>query len=110
MIAKIPLSYIPIDPEAINKVLDKYERIAHENIVLDFEASLRQFTRAKYAVALNSGTAAIHLALKAVGVQSDDEVLVSTFTYVATANPILYLGARHVPGLIFDIDKNRTST
>jgi dTDP-4-amino-4,6-dideoxygalactose transaminase len=44
-------------------------------------------------VAVNSGTAAIHLALKAVGVKAGDFVLVSTFTYVATINPIIYLGA-----------------
>jgi dTDP-4-amino-4,6-dideoxygalactose transaminase len=43
-------------------------------------------------VALNSGTAALHLAMKILGVQKNDEVMASTFTYVATINPILYEG------------------
>ena len=96
MTTKIPLSYTPIDPVAIKKVLDQYAGRSHENIISDFEASLSEFTKARHVVALNSGTAAIHLALKAIGVGANDEVLVSTFTYVATVNPILYLGAKPV--------------
>lgn len=46
------------------------------------------------AAALSSGTAAIHLGLRLLGVGPGDEVLCSTLTFVATANPILYLGAR----------------
>ncbi|MCC9166064.1 DegT/DnrJ/EryC1/StrS family aminotransferase [Pontibacter harenae] len=61
-----------------------------------FEHDICQHTNAQHAVALNSGTAAIHLALQAVGVQAGDEVLCSTFTFVASANPILYLGATPV--------------
>ena len=49
--------------------------------------------RAKYAVALSSGTAAIHLALILLGVGRDDEVLVSSLTFAATVNPIIYQGA-----------------
>ena len=58
-----------------------------------FEKSICDYTGASYAVALSSGTAAIHLGLIAAGVQQSDEVLCSTFTFVATANPILYLKA-----------------
>jgi dTDP-4-amino-4,6-dideoxygalactose transaminase len=47
-------------------------------------------------VALSSGTAAMHLALRLLGVGPGDEVFCPTFTFVATANPILYLGARPV--------------
>lgn len=47
-------------------------------------------------VALNSGTAALHLALKLLGVGEGDEVLCQSFTYVASANPISYLGAKVV--------------
>lgn len=49
-----------------------------------------------YAAALSSGTAAIHLALKVVGVQPGDEVITSTFTFVASANAIRHLGATPV--------------
>jgi dTDP-4-amino-4,6-dideoxygalactose transaminase len=59
----------------------------------NFEKDLCAFTGAKYAAALSSGTAAIHLALIQLGVQAGDEVICSTFTFSATANPILYQGA-----------------
>lgn len=49
-----------------------------------------------HAAALSSGTAALHLALRLVGVQRDDEVLVSTLTFSASVNPILYEGGRPV--------------
>ncbi|WP_114781385.1 DegT/DnrJ/EryC1/StrS family aminotransferase [Botryobacter ruber] len=61
-----------------------------------FEHDICQHTNARHAVALNSGTAAIHLALRLLNVQPGDEVLCSTFTFVATANPILYVGATPV--------------
>jgi len=50
----------------------------------------------RHAVALSSGTAAIHLGLRALGVHPGDEVFCPTLTFVATANPIAYLGARPV--------------
>lgn len=59
-----------------------------------FEDEFCEFVGARHAVALSSGTAAIHLALILAGVQPDDEVLVSTLTFVASVNPVLYLGAR----------------
>ena len=60
------------------------------------EHDICQHTNARHAVVLSSGTAAIHLALRVLGVQPGDEVLCSTFTFVASANPILYLGAQPV--------------
>jgi pyridoxal phosphate-dependent aminotransferase EpsN len=50
----------------------------------------------RHAAALSSGTAALHLAMKLVGVRPGDEVLCSTLTFVASANPILYEGGRPV--------------
>lgn len=61
-----------------------------------FEAELAEYVSSKGAVALSSGTAAIHLALKLLGVEADDLVFCSTLTFVASANPILYLGAKPV--------------
>lgn len=55
-----------------------------------FEEAICNFTSAKYALALNSGTSAIHLALMLLGVGQGDEVLCSSFTFAATANPIIY--------------------
>ncbi len=58
-----------------------------------FEHDLEAFTGVKYAAALSSGTAALHLALIMLGVQAGDEVICQSFTFSATANPIVYLGA-----------------
>jgi dTDP-4-amino-4,6-dideoxygalactose transaminase len=59
-----------------------------------FESELAGIVGSSYAVALSSGTAALHLGLQLVGVDRGDEVLVSTLTFAATVNPILYLGGR----------------
>ncbi len=61
-----------------------------------FEQEFSQTVGTKYAAALSSGTAALHLALKLVGVGAGDEVFCSTFTFVASASPITYLGAKPV--------------
>ncbi|MEJ8756021.1 aminotransferase class I/II-fold pyridoxal phosphate-dependent enzyme [Pontibacter sp. H259] len=61
-----------------------------------FEHDICQHTNAQHAVALSSGTAALHLALLVLGVKPGDEVICSTFTFVASANPILYAGATPV--------------
>lgn len=58
-----------------------------------FEQKICDFTASKYALALNSGTAAIHLALILLGVGKGDTVICPTFTFAATANPIIYQGA-----------------
>jgi dTDP-4-amino-4,6-dideoxygalactose transaminase len=59
-----------------------------------FEAELATFTGWPGTVALSSGTAALHLALLVLGVQPDDEVYVSSFTFAASANAVTYTGAR----------------
>lgn len=61
-----------------------------------FESEFAQVVGSPHAAALSSGTAALHLALKLVGVEAGDEVLVSTLTFSASVNPIVYLGARPV--------------
>jgi dTDP-4-amino-4,6-dideoxygalactose transaminase len=69
-----------------------------------FEAEFCQAVGTSHAVAVSSGTAALHLALKLIGIGIGDEVVCSTLTFVATANPILYLGAKPI-----FIDSDRTS-
>ena len=58
-----------------------------------FERELADYVGTKYAVATCNGTAALHIALLVAGVQPDDEVLVSTLTFIAPANAIRYVGA-----------------
>jgi pyridoxal phosphate-dependent aminotransferase EpsN len=92
----IPLSYNPIDIPKLTEVLARYKDVHHNQMIIDFEVALQKTTGATHVVALNSGTAAIHLALKVLGIGPGDLVIVPTFTYVATANPIRYLGAEPV--------------
>lgn len=61
-----------------------------------FEAEFAAYTGAKHTLAVNSCTAALHLALEAVGVKRDDEVLVPTVTFAATAEVVRYLDAKPV--------------
>lgn len=63
------------------------------SFVVDFERALTELTGAQHAIAVSSGTAALHLALLLVGVQPGDEVLVPSATFVATANAVSYCGA-----------------
>ena len=58
-----------------------------------FEAELAGYTGARYAVAVVNGTAALHIALKLAGVESNDEVLVPALTFIATANAVAYCDA-----------------
>lgn len=67
-----------------------------------FEKKLSSFCKTKYCVALNSGTSAIHLSLKILGVDKNCEVIVPAITFIASVNPVLYLGAQP---LIFDVDQ-----
>ncbi|OFD39251.1 aminotransferase class I/II-fold pyridoxal phosphate-dependent enzyme [Bacillus mycoides] len=61
-----------------------------------FERELASFVGVKGGAAVSSGTAAIHLALQLLNVQKGDRVFCSSFTFVASANPIVYLGAEPV--------------
>lgn len=61
-----------------------------------FEANLATYTGAKDVAVTNSGTSAIHLALTLLNVQKGDTVFCSTFTFIASINPALYLGATPV--------------
>lgn len=69
-----------------------------------FEQEFCQIIGARHAAAVSSGTAALHLALRLIGIESGDEVFCSTLTFIATASPITYLGAKPV-----FIDSDRTS-
>jgi dTDP-4-amino-4,6-dideoxygalactose transaminase len=66
-----------------------------------FEREFAEYVGAKHAVAVNSATAAMHLALEAIGLQPGDEVIVPAYTFTATAEVVMYFGARPV---IVDVD------
>ena len=90
------------DVRSINTVL-KSEWVSTSSIKVDmFEDKIAKFCNSKYSIALNSGTSAIHLGLKILGVDNTTEVIVPSLTFIATVNPILYLGAKPI---IFDVDQ-----
>lgn len=71
--------------------------------IADFERRFSEYEKTKCAVATNSGTAALHVALAALGIGRGDEVIVPDYTYAATAMSVLHQGAKPV---FADIDKN----
>ena len=64
--------------------------------VQEFEKLVCSFVKSKYAIAVNSGTAALQAALYALNIKSGDEVLLPSFTFVATANSVVSVGAKPV--------------
>lgn len=77
-------------------------RLTRGNECERFEQALREQLNVRGALAVSSGTAALHLALLAVGVQPGDEVIIPATTFVATANAVLYCKAKPV---IVDVDR-----
>lgn len=63
---------------------------------LEFEAAFAGFVGASHAIAVNSCTAALHLALAAIGIEEGDEVILPTMTFAATGSAVLYFNARPV--------------
>ena len=90
------------DISSVNNVLKSEWISTSSETVNVFEKRLASFCKTKYSVALNSGTSAIHLGLKILGVDNKTEVIVPSLTFIATVNPILYLGAKPI---IFDVDR-----
>ena len=95
------------EKNAVLKVLDS-GIIAEGPKVREFEERFAAYIGMKHAVAVSSGTAALHIALLAHGVGPGDEVVTSPFTFIASANSVLYTGARPVfcdiDGDTFNID------
>jgi dTDP-4-amino-4,6-dideoxygalactose transaminase len=80
---------------AVLDVLDSGQ-LAQGPVVGAFEREFAAWCGVRHAVALNSGTAALHLLMLAHGVKEGDEVITSAFTFVASANAALFVGARPV--------------
>ncbi|HUD07742.1 MAG TPA: DegT/DnrJ/EryC1/StrS family aminotransferase [Candidatus Saccharimonadales bacterium] len=81
--------------DAVNKVLGT-GMLAQGPRVAELEEDFAKYCGSKFAVVVNSGTAAIHAALHAAGVGPGDEVVTTPFSFIATINPILFLGAKPV--------------
>ena len=86
--------------KAVNDVLES-GMLAQGPKTAQLEEDWAKYCGTKYALAVNSGTAAIHSALYAAGVREGDEVITTPYSFIATINPILMLGARPI---LVDID------
>ena len=102
---KVSIASPVIEDEEINAVVEvmKSGMIAQGPKVFEFEEEFAKYVGAKYGIATNSGTSALHVALLAAGIGEGDEVITTPFTFAATGNSILYTGARPV---FVDIDED----
>lgn len=94
----IPYSKQWIDQEDIQAVVSvlKSDWITQGPKIQEFEEAFRKIVGARFAVAVSSGTAALHVATLALGIGPGDEVIVPPITFLATANAVLYAGAKPV--------------
>jgi perosamine synthetase len=100
---KVPLSTPDIGKLEISNVVEVLQsnRLSLGPKVLEFEQKFASYLGMKHAVAVNSGTSALHLAIRALGIGPEDEVITTPFSFVASTNCILYEGAHPV---FVDID------
>lgn len=80
----------------VNDCVDSTWISSKGKFIQQFEDEFAEFIGAKYATTVSNGTTALHLAMTAIGIKPGDEVIVPTFTYVASVNTILQIGAKPI--------------
>jgi dTDP-4-amino-4,6-dideoxygalactose transaminase len=111
----IPYSRPVLDEEEINEVVETLKSgwLTTGPKVAQFESDFKSFVGAEYALAVNSATAGLHLALEAIGVSEGDKVITTVHTFTATAEVIHYLGAEplfaDIEGDSFNIDMEQVA-
>ncbi len=99
----IPINKPWLDNEEKKEILD----ILKENIltspandggkrVQEFESILQSYVNVKHVIAVNSGTSALYASLLSLGIKQGDEVILPSFTFVATANSVIATGAKPI--------------
>jgi perosamine synthetase len=97
--SNIPLFKIYWDEHDVEKVTSVIKRGMYWAIgpeIKEFEKKVAEYVGVKYALALNSGTSALHVILAAHDIGKGDEVIVPSFTFIATANAALFVGAKPI--------------
>ena len=94
----IPIAKPYLGEEEVNAVREVLESgiIASGPRVEEFEKRFADFVNTKYAIAVTSGTVALHLALLSLDIKEDDEVIVPSFSFIASANSVLFCNAKPV--------------
>lgn len=100
---KIPWSKLYLDEKELNGVINvvKSGWLSMGPKVQKFEGIMANYVGVKHAIAVSSGTAALDIALKLLGINNNDEVIVPAMAYIATANSVLY---QHAVPVFADID------
>lgn len=96
---KIPVAEPAIGKEELNYVTEAVVSgwvSSAGSFITRFEKSFAEYCDAKYAFATSSGTSALHLALESLDITTGDEVIVPTFSFIATANAVSYTGAKPI--------------
>lgn len=99
MAYNLPLSFPVFDGNEslyIQQAVNSGHLATHGEFINKFENKLARLIKSHQAVAMNSGTSALHLALLLLGVGPGDEVICQSFTFCASANPIVYLGGKPI--------------
>lgn len=91
----VPMSSADLDESDVSAVLDvvRSGRLALGERTVEFEKMIAEYVGVKHAVAVSSGTSALHLIVKALGIGAGDEVIVPSFSFAASANVVLYENA-----------------
>lgn len=101
----IPLYKPYFDNDEVNAVLKvlKSGKLSRSKEINNFEKNFAKYVNKKYAVAVNSGTSGLHLAVKALGLKEGDEVITTPFSFIASSNVLLY---ERMKPIFADIDPN----
>ncbi|MEM2929044.1 MAG: DegT/DnrJ/EryC1/StrS family aminotransferase [Nitrososphaerota archaeon] len=89
---KIPLAKPDIKEEDIKSVIEvlKTPFLSLGPKLLEFEEKIRNFVGVKYSVVVNSGTSALHLIIKSIGIKKGDEVITTSFSFISSSNCIIF--------------------
>jgi perosamine synthetase len=111
---KIPLYKIYTDDEDVNlitKIIKRGDQWAIGPEIEEFENAIKNYVGTEYCVSLNSGTSALHATLLAYGLGKNDEVIVPSFSFISTANSVLFVGATplfsDIEETTFGLDPNK---
>lgn len=114
---KIPLYKIYSDDDDINlitKIIKRGNNWAIGPEIEEFENAIKNYVGTDYCVTLNSGTSALHAVLLAYGIGQTDEVIVPSFSFISTANSVLFVGAEprfaDIEEITFGLDTKSIST
>ena len=101
----IPIAKPELGQDEIDAVVTVLQsgNLVQGKLVARFEEQFAAIIGSRYAIAVSSGTAALHVALLAHGIGLGDEVITSPFTFIASANAVLYTGARPAVTLYADL-------